>query len=95
MNRDRCRSTVLDDLCNLHRIDMILVKSFSYLYRQWLVDRLCHRRHDLADQFRILHQCGSLAVIYHLRHRASHIDIQDIKRFFFDLFCHLAHDLRI
>src|SRR5699024_5594996 len=51
--------------------------------------------HDLIHQLRILHQRRSLAVFHNLRHRAAHIDIQDLERQFLDRLRLLADDLRI
>ena len=95
MNCHRRCSGFLDDLRDLHRIDMLVIKSFPDLDSHRFLDRFHDRAHKLVDKPRIFHQCGSLFVLHDFRHRTSHINIQKCKRPLFDPFCHLADDLRI
>ena len=76
----RVRTTVLDDLCDLHRIHMIIVKSFRIFTVNGFLIAFAIAVTISRTSFRFFHQCGSLTIINHFRHRASHVDIQNIKR---------------
>ena len=95
MYGNRCCPGCLKNLCHLYGIDTGLLKSFADLYRYRLFYCPGNPLHDLSRQFRILHQCGTFAVIDYFRHRTAHIDIENIKRPLFNLGGGLCHDLRI
>ena len=83
------------DLRDLNRINAAVIKSFSYLHSDRLINRLHHCTDNLINQLRVLHKCRAFPVTHNLRHRTSHINIHDIKRTLFHTFCHLTHNLRI
>ena len=56
MDSHRRRSTVLDDLRDLHRIYMTLVKSAPDFHCHRFLHRLYHRSDDFAHQLRIFHE---------------------------------------
>ena len=90
-----CCPGLLDDLRDLNRINAAVIKSFSYLHSDRLINRLHHCTDNLINELRILHKCRAFSVTYNLRHRTSHVNIHDIKRALFHTFCHLTHNLRI
>ena len=89
------RTGCLRNLCNLHRIYMGIIKSFSNLYRYRLFNGAHCFFHDFSHQFGIFHQRGTFTVIYHLWHGTAHIDIQNIKVSFFDSLGLLRNTIRI
>ena len=54
-----------------------------------------HRGQDCLGQLRIFHQSRAFAIVYNLRDRTAHIDINDIIRTFFQPERHIAHDIGI
>ena len=95
MHRYRCCSCAFRNSCNLHCIDMLIVKSFSNLYGYRFFDGFCSFTDDLFHQLRIFHKGRTFAVASYFRHRASHIDIQNGKWTVLYLFRHLTDDIRI
>ena len=67
------------DLCQFHHVDMGFVPAFSGL--QGDRDRHClrHSPDDPPCQLRIFHQRGALAVVHDLRHRAAHVDVEEVE----------------
>ena len=88
-------STAFRNLCNFHCIDMFLVKPFSNLDSHRFFHCFYKFGQNLLHQFRILHQCRAFPVIYYLRHRTSHIKIQNFKRAFLNLCRHCSQNIRI
>ena len=86
---------ILNDLCNLHWIYRISLKTNTNLRRYRFLHRMRNFCHNFPDQFRIFKQCRPLSVVDYLRDRAAHIDIQDLKWKFFDPLCLLGNDVRI
>ena len=80
-----------DDSC----INATVIKSFSYLHSDRLINCLHHCTDDFINQLRILHKCRAFSIAHNLRHRTSHINIHNIKWTLFHTFCHLTHNLRI
>ena len=93
MNCNGCCPGILHTLCNLHNIHRLILKTNTDFHCQRLLNGRRNVFHDLHDQIRIFEKCGTLPIIYHLRYRTSHVDVQDIKRLFFNLFRHLCHQL--
>ena len=95
MHRNRSHTAVLENLCNLHSIRRLFVKSLSNFNCHRLFHCLYHTGHNLPHQRRILHQRGALAVVDDLRHRAAHVKIQNVKRPLLDLCGNLRQNFRI
>ena len=94
MNRNCCSAGIFDDLCNLHRIYRIAFKSNTDFCRHRLLYCMRDLRHNLLDQFGILKKCRAFPIVDHLRHRTSHIDIQNIKRLLLYALGNLCHQIR-
>ena len=86
---------VLDDLRDLHRIDMVIIKTFADLHCYRLLNSSCYFGDNLMHQARVLHQGGAFRVLYDLWHRTPHINIKERKRTLFHLLCNLTHNVRI
>ena len=74
---------------------MVIVKSFPDFHCHRLPDCFHHFPQNFFCQRRILHKRGSLPVIYHFRDRASHIEVQNLKRSFLNLRRHIRNNIRI
>ena len=95
MNCNSCCPGILHALCNLHNIHRLILKTDTNFHCQWLLNGRRNAFHNLHDQIRIFQKSRTLTVIYHLRHRTSHIDIQNVKRLFLDFLRYLRHQLRL
>ena len=95
MYRYRRHATAFRDFCDLHGIDMFLIKAFSNFHRHRFFHRFYHLGQNLFHQLRIFHQCRSLMVIHHFWHRTAHIEIKDLKGTLLDLRCHSCQNIRI
>ena len=95
MYRHSRRTGFLDDLRDLHRIYVVVVKAFSDLHRHRLSIAFTRGADKLIDQLRVLHQRGALAVFDNLRHGPAHVDVKNGKGSLFNPFRHLAHNLRV
>ena len=94
MDCNCCRTGIFDDLCNLYRINRISFKSNTDLRCDRFLYCVRNFGHDLSDQIRVFEKCGTFAIIDYLRNRASHVDVQNVKRLLLNAFCNLCHQIR-
>ena len=59
---------------------MLIIKTLADLDCDRFVDCLYRLTDNFTCQLRILHERRSLSIVYDLRNRAAHIQIQDIER---------------
>ena len=59
------------------------------------MNSLHHRGHNLFNGIRIFHQCAALPVSGYLRHRTSHINIENVKRLILQHARGFCHDVRV
>ena len=94
MDCNSCCAGILDDLRNFYRIHRISLKTNTDFGCYRLFYRMRNLRHNLTNQLRILEKRRALAIVDYFRHRAAHVDIQYVKRLFFNTLCHLCHQIR-
>ena len=78
VQRDRCRAGLLSHFCKFHAVDAFFIPALAKLDRYRYIDRVYDRCNHLGRQLRVLHQRGAVTVVYDLRRRTAHVDIDDI-----------------
>ena len=80
---------------NFHCVHRGIIKPFPEFDCHRLVYLFYKSCENLLRQFRVFHQGRTLSVIHYLRHRAAHIEINNIKGAVFNQVRHIADNLRI
>ena len=95
VNRHRRDAAALRHPGKLHRIDTGIIESLSEFYGYRFMKLLTIEVRIASASFWIFHQSRAFAIVYNLRDRTAHIDINDIIRTFFQPERHIAHDIGI
>ncbi len=77
MHGDHLHAGILGDARQGRRVAAVHVPAGAHLQRHRQVDRLDHRRDDVAGQLLVAHQRRAGIAIDHLLHRTAHIDVDD------------------
>ena len=66
------------------RVDLAVVPPLAHLDGDGNLHRLRHRRDDFRGVRRLAHQAAAGVVLRDLRHRAAHVDVDDVGAHLFD-----------
>ena len=95
MHRDRRRAGALDMPGQLRRVDLPVVPPLAHLHRDGDGHRLRHRRDDLRGVRRLAHEAAARVVLGDLRHRAAHVDVDDVGAHLLDHARRFGHPRRL
>jgi hypothetical protein len=98
VDRDRAHAAILESLGHLHRIDRLPVPANADLggHRNHAADRTGHPGCHLGEQWAVLEQRRTAVLRHHLVHRATEVDVDEIRLFPIDDFAgRLAHALAV
>ena len=92
---DRRGAGVLHAAGDVRRAEIRLVPPLAHLDRDRNANRAGHRPHDAGGVRGIAHQAAAGLVLRNLRHRAPHVDVDDVRAHAFDDASGLGHALGI
>ena len=87
VHRHRCRAGVLNPPGQVRRVELVRIPARAHLDRDRNLHRLRHRAHDARRVLGLAHQAAAGVVLGDLRHRAAHVDVDDVG-------AHALDDLR-
>ncbi len=91
VNGNGCGAGVFDHLRQRRRIPLVVVPARSHLHGHGNADRPGHRRDHTGRVRRLAHQAAAGIVLRDLRHRAAHVDVDDVGAHAFDDLCSGGH----
>ena len=79
MHANGVHARIFAIFCDLHCVHAVFVPALTNFHRYGQVDRIFHGTDNVPTQRRLFHQGAAAVIARNFRHRATHIDINNIR----------------